>query len=113
MPDPKTFSAFSDARKVLDRALAAERGIRVMCKSNSAAITLRRRCNSLRKIDRYENAQIYPPEHKMHRRSVYDALQLRVPPKGTEQESLLIIEKIDAIEYEIVELGLAEGLGAT
>jgi len=99
MPDNKTLVAFDDVRKLMDKALDSARGIKIICRTHSDAIVLRRRCNTYRKRDRYENAQVYPEGNPMHKRSVYDQLQLRVPPKGG--EICLIIEKIEAIEYEI------------
>ena len=84
--------AFDDIREAFERALNAERGIRITCVSRGAATILRARFNYFRWMNRKENAHTYEPDHPMWNRSVYDRLVLRIPPKGSPEEAVLYIE---------------------
>ena len=84
--------AFDDVRDIFDRALDSQKGLRIPCASRSAAITLRSRFNYFRKANRKDNADMYPSDHSLHGKSMYDKLSLRVPPKGAPDEHVLYIE---------------------
>jgi len=94
-----------EIREVFDRALNAEIGVRVPCHSRGAAINLRSRFNYIRKLDRQENAQTYPPGHSMHGKSQYDQLILRIPGKWEPDSTVLYIEHrvYEAFEIENVQ----------
>lgn len=96
--------AFDDVREAFDKALAAVKGIKIRCKSRGAAINLRQRFNTYRKMDRQTNAKIYTEDEPMWKRSVYDTLQLRVPPQGHPDERVLFIEKrtVDDLAIELI-----------
>lgn len=101
----KSGRAFSDVHEVLERALSAPKGIRIPCSSRSAAITLRARSNYYRKLDRVRNRETYPEkDHPMHGASVYDSLVLRIPPKGTPEETTLYIEPRSIEDFNIEEI---------
>src|SRR5262245_58537559 len=100
----KSVFAFDDVQPAFDKALAAEKGIRIVCASRSAAIILRSRFNYFRKLDRDENKKTYEPGHHLYGRSMYDRLILRVPPKGDANEHCVYIEKRDVSDLNIEEL---------
>ena len=85
--------AFDDLREVFEKAMNADRGLRVVCKTRSEAIITRSRLNYLRKMDRKDNGVTYQSDHPMHMRSVWDKLVLRVPPRGDPDETTIFIEK--------------------
>jgi hypothetical protein len=94
--------AFEDAQIVFERALNSLKGIRITCKTRGAAIALRSRYNYWRKLNRLENSHTYPPDHPLHKHSIYDKLILRIGPKDTLSETVLYIEhhSIDNLEIE-------------
>jgi hypothetical protein len=100
----KSAFAFDDVQPAFDQALAAEKGIRIVCTSHSAAIILRSRFNYFRKLDREQNKVTYEKNHHLHGKSVYDKLILRVPPKGTPNEHCVYLEKRDISDLKIEEL---------
>jgi len=100
----KSAFAFDDLREVFEKALAATKGIRVVCKSRSDAIITRSRMNYLRKMDRRENGVTYQSDHPMYMRSAWDRLVLRVPPKGDPDEAVIFIEKRTAERLTIEEI---------
>lgn len=74
MPHSSSPLAYDDIRSALDQALEAPKGVRIICDSEKAAIRLRQRCQSFRKIDRAQNTKIYQEGDPMWGRSVYDRL---------------------------------------
>lgn len=85
-------SLFEEIKEAFERALGTPKGIRIPCANRSAATRLRHRFNRFRKLDRQDNAAVYPAGHPLHKRSVYDNLCLRIPPKGDVDETFLYIE---------------------
>jgi len=100
--------AYDDARelfeKALDRIGEGGNGIRVRLDNRSAAVRLRHRMNKFRTQDRDANARIYPEDDPQHGSSVYDKLQLRIPPAGSPDETTLIIEKRSSEAYTVEDL---------
>lgn len=91
--DPeKLSSAYETIRDAFDKALDAPRGVRIPCLTRGAALSLRHRFNYFRKLNRDQNSDIYPSGHRMHKRSVYDSLVLRIPAKGAPDDNVLFIE---------------------
>lgn len=88
----KSINAFSDVEAAFERALAAPKGIRIPCKSHGSAVGLRQRFNYYRKLDRLKNIEVYPPDDPRHGLTIYDSLELRIPPKGAADEHILYIE---------------------
>lgn len=97
--------AFSDVADLLERAINSEKGVRIPLSSRSAAITLRARANYYRKLDRVRNKDIYPMrDHPMHGNSTYDALVLRIPPKGSPEEHVLYVEPHTLVDLVIEDI---------
>jgi hypothetical protein len=100
----KSSLAFEDIREVFNKALEAQKGLRVPCTSRGSAIALRSRFHYFRMLDREDSKTIYPAGHPLHGRTVYDRLVLRVAPKGAPDETFLYIEHRLAENLEIEEL---------
>lgn len=81
MAKAKNVFSYADVREVFDRALAAEKGIRIKQASAGAAVSFRQRLYSFRKRDREESRKIYPPEHPHHNASAYDELVAVIEPE--------------------------------
>lgn len=96
--------AFEDVRDAFDRALAAERGIKITCETRAEVVRLRSRFNYFRKMNRADNKTTYPEGHRLHNNSAYDELILRIPPKGTPEETALFIEHRSMENMKIEEL---------
>jgi len=107
-PATSSIFAYDDARELFEKALEriAEggNGIKVRLDNRSAAVRLRHRMNKFRTQDRSANAQVYPEEDPNHGASVYDKLQLRIPPEGHPDEATLIIEKRSSEMYTVEDL---------
>ena len=84
--------SFEDIEQAFDKALESPKGLRIKCVSRSAAIALRSRFNYYRKLNRDENKKTYPTDHPLWGKSVYDALVLRIPTRGTAEDNVLYIE---------------------
>lgn len=96
--------AFDDIREVFDKALAATRGVKITCETRAAAVNLRARFNYFRKIHRAESRLVYKSTDLEYGRTPYDALQLRLSPKGDPQERVLYIEKRLAGDLSVEEI---------
>jgi hypothetical protein len=72
---------YNDCKTTLDAAIESPDGLDVNCGTYAQAVVFRRRCNHFRKLDRLSNETIYPEEHRMHGRSVYDTLVLSLLKK--------------------------------
>ena len=71
--------SYDDCFSLFDRALEADRGIRIEVDDIRAANYLRMRMHHARTIDRRDNKLIYPdPEDAMHGRSIYDVFVIRI-----------------------------------
>jgi hypothetical protein len=88
-----SIKSFEDVRAVLDEALMSPTGKMSKQPTRAAAINLRARFNHFRSIDRRENKRVYPEDHHLYNRSVYDVLVLQIPPKGTPDDTTLYIRK--------------------
>lgn len=85
MPNSGSLIAYPDVKEVLDRALTSVRGVRVSFNEYGAARRFQGRCNSFRKLDRKNNAKIYPdPTHMLHDRSPYDSLVITMKGNAVE-----------------------------
>jgi len=96
--------AFDDIKDAFDRAVASPKGIRISCDSHGAAVVLRSRFNYFRKQDREDNKRTYPPDHPLSGRSPYDRLVLRIPQKGTPEDTVLFIEPRSVADMHIEEI---------
>lgn len=96
--------SYADVRGVLDKALAAPKGIQIDCGTYGHAVQLRARLNKAREIDRHTNAKTYPDDHPMHGLSHYDSLRISLPRKGTPGDATLTIVKVTADTIEVKEI---------
>lgn len=105
MPYSTSVLAFDDVKDAFEKALEAPKGIRVVCDTRASAIVLRSRFNYYRKLDRQNNAKIYPPDHHLHNRSAYDKLIIRIPYRGSQEEATLYIvpRSIDDLTIEEIQ----------
>lgn len=96
--------AFDDLKPHFDRALEAEKGIKIVCDSFAQATILRARFNYYRKLDRQANTKVYEADHPLYGKSLYDKLILRVPKKGTVDSHCLYIEKRVPTDWKVEDL---------
>lgn len=92
-------TSYPDLRNVLDKALESTKGVRLTFEDDKAATTFKGRVHSFRFLDRKENKKIYPEDHPMHGRSVYDPLMVK-----TVQPTVIDVVKLDAVEFNVEEL---------
>ena len=94
--------SFEDVRGVLDKALAAEKGVRVPVSSEGSGRNLIQRLNSCRKSDRESNGKIYPEDHPLHKRTPYDQLMIRVSVEDGKAFVELLKRTADLIAVEVI-----------
>lgn len=70
---------YADCTAIFDRAMASPKGIRIRCATHPAAVTLSRRLNTARVIDRRNSVKIYEPGHPNFNVSVWDHLIVTIP----------------------------------
>jgi hypothetical protein len=121
MPYPSSPLSYGDVKELLDKALDAERGIKLIFDKHGYAINMRQRASRFRAMDRESNKKVYPEGHPMHGRSAYDTLAFRIvtgprvtpPPTLAEKESgkpsfhppyEIHFEKIDMRVHNVEEL---------
>ena len=104
MSNPTSRVAYAKYYEVFDKALAAEKGIRLAFPSQSAALAFQGRMHQARTIDRNDNKKVYEPGHKMHGCSAYDVVSVSRPRMDTEGEWWLYIEPNDRVDVHIEEL---------
>jgi hypothetical protein len=76
-------AAFADLRDILDRAIAAERGLALRMETPGKAINLVQKINYFRRSERAVSRDIYPPEHPMFNRTPWDGLRVFRPAKDS------------------------------
>lgn len=98
--------AYQDCLEIMDRALADPKGARIKVTDADEASHQRLRMHYARKLHRDENAKTYEAGHKMHGRSEYDALTVRI--KNVEGIVYLYLERTDIVANEIESLSALE-----
>ncbi len=78
MPPNNSSAQTEDLRAHLDRALEAEKGIRILIGDKSAATHLRHRFYSFRTADRKSSLDIFPEGDARRGKSVYDGLVVNI-----------------------------------
>lgn len=96
--------AYGDCYKIMDQAVSDPVGIRIRLRDEAAGVHLRMRMNQARAIDRSDNAKTYDPGHYMYNRSPYDALVFRAPAEDDFGNWWLVVDKPEAVTYEIESL---------
>lgn len=94
-----SITSYVDIRSALDRALESEKGVRLRFADDKAAMTFAGRVHSLRFLDRKENKKIYPEDHPMWGRSVYDPLMVK-----KEAPTVVAIIKLEGVEFDLEEI---------
>lgn len=92
--------SFQDCFTLMDGALSVAKGTRIKFADHGSAWAMRLRIHAARRIDRRDNAKIYPQEHPLHNHSIYDELicKLRPGPNGV---TWLRIERLAAITFDV------------
>jgi len=73
-------AAYDDCYEYFDRAIAAEKGIRILVADESAAYHLRLRINKARVLQREESRRIYPPTDPRYGKSENDRFRITMHP---------------------------------
>jgi len=87
MPMPESPLALPTARGLLDQALEAPNGLKAEFPTHGQAFSMLMQCYTARSRDRKRNARIYPPEHRLHRASAYDCLELHLETPDGERRT--------------------------
>lgn len=98
MPLSKAIGSYEDCRQIFERALAAERGIRITRKDKGSAVQLRHRMNAYRSAMRKESLKIYKEGDPGWNKSPYDHLVLKV------EDNILTVTPTTIEELQIEEL---------
>jgi hypothetical protein len=104
--------SYQDCYDILDKALENQKGIMFKVSDFGAGNHLRVRLHSARTIDREDNRVVYPPDHKLHGRSVYDPLVIRLR-QLTKDEWTMYIERFNIEALDIKPLGEEHVLNET
>lgn len=95
--------SYTDCYEVLDKAIANQKGIRVEVSDLGAGRHYRVRLHQARSIDRKDNKETYPEDHKLHGRSVYDQLVVRL--RLVKSKWWMYIERFSTDNLNIEPLG--------
>lgn len=95
--------SYQDCYDILDKAIANEKGIRFPVSDYGYGNHLRVRLHYSRTLDRQENRITYPPEHKLHGRSIYDPIVVRLKQEG--ERWFMYLERHDIDSFDIQPLG--------
>ncbi len=108
-----------DARVLMDRALEAEKGIRIRFDTSGAAQRMRQRCHYLVSRERLMTIKAFPSDDPRHGATAYDLLQMwredesgnRFPgaPRRSRSEPMdsgnwLVIQKLDKLDFQIEDI---------
>lgn len=75
---PSNRMSYTDIYEKFQLALEDPRGIRIPFDTKGEAIFYQMRMHQARKVDRAENAKMFPAGHQMHNQCAYDTLQVRI-----------------------------------
>lgn len=96
--------AYQDCYKLLEQALATQRGIRVLCKDYTEAHLLRLRLNKARLLNAEANRRTFEPEHPLYNTSEFYILTIKVEFEEGRQRWLCILEKKQHSMIEVEEI---------
>lgn len=94
--------SFQDCFALMDGALAAAKGTRIKFLDYGSAWQMRLRLHAARRIDRRDNAKIYPIEHPLHGHSIYDEITCRIRPG--DGVTWLRLEKTSMMTFDVEEI---------
>jgi hypothetical protein len=92
MPANTSPLSFEGLREVLDRAVASEKGVKIIFSSGTEeqneaqAIYQRARMHKLRTNDRARSLEVYPPDHPLRGQSPWDGLIINKVKNGEAYE---------------------------
>lgn len=95
--------SYQDCYDILDKAVANEKGVRFPIPDYGYGAHLRVRLHYARTIDRKENKEAYEPGHKLHGRSIYDPIVVRL--REEERQWFMYLERHDVASFDIQPLG--------
>lgn len=104
MSQSSSLFAYNDVRDAFERALQSPHGIKITYSSYSQAIHERSRFNQFRKLHRAETLDIYDEGHPLRGKSVYEALNLRIPRRSEPDSNILYIEPRTIANMQIEDL---------
>ena len=103
MPLPDSLHAFTTEFEAFDRAVSAEKGIRIEFSDPAPARAYRARLHQARVLDRRENRVAYKEGDPMYGRSSYDSLRVTIR-EDTAGKHWVYIEKQENIPGTVEEL---------
>ena len=104
--------SYEDCYRIMDAALADERGVRVKLRDINGATFFRMRCHQARKIDRQRSEDTYEKGDPRYKVSQYDRLILRIRADAEgvwvkiEQNAVIPGEVESLSTGELLEIGL-------
>jgi hypothetical protein len=101
MPLSNSILAYDDVREILDKALAAEKGLAITVKTRGKAVSLRQRCYKFRSLAREESFKLYGPGDTRRGHSPYEELHISI---SDDDQTRLIIRRQSTEELQIEEL---------
>jgi hypothetical protein len=105
MPPSNSPLSFRNIRAAGDRAIANGRGINITCAGLGEAHSMRFSFYQMRMLDRKENLKIYPQDHALHGRSIYDCLTAYPAQKDDGTIVLtILVSNAEALNERIEEL---------
>ncbi len=107
MSVPKSLLSYTDCIDYFDTALRFSEGCRIPVPDEGFAIRLRMRLNYCRKLDRENNARVYPEGHPMYGVSQYDKITCTYTKD--EGKWYLILGRNDLQRMPIEPLGIEVG----
>jgi hypothetical protein len=78
MPISQSILAYNDVRDTLDKAVEAERGIKLTFERYGDAIRWRYRAGKYRSMIRRQNMEVYDKSHALHGRTPYDEIEFKL-----------------------------------
>lgn len=100
--------SYKDCYDLMDKAVESEKGIRVQFADEGAAMHMRVRVNSARKLDREDNRETFGDGHPMSGKSLYDDLAVKV--RVAKDGAYLILEKRSSQILKVEDLSSADGI---
>lgn len=92
--------SYSDCFEVMDKALEADRGVRIQFNDEGNAKHFLVRCHKARVLDRHENRLTYNEGDPLYARSIYDPLMGQI--KRMDGKIWLFLRKLSA-EHLVIE----------
>lgn len=102
MSTSKSRLGYVDCFELFDKALNANKGVRINNLDAGSSWRLRLRLNKARRIDRIDNTETYPEGHLLYGRSLYD--KIVITRAQDEDGWYLELIKVEGIVYDVEEI---------